>query len=89
MLFSFIDPEDSDDDFAFTKAASRENLKPLEELKRSMSLWGFTRLHNLLIRSRNEVPSKWQSKAFSITNAVITEFNTLIIPGAGYMRVCT
>ena len=47
MLFSFRDPEDSDDDFAFTKTASRENLeKTGEELKGSMSLRGLTRFHN-------------------------------------------
>ena len=47
MLFSFVDPEDSDDDFAFTKTASRENLeKPGEELKSSMSLRGLTRFHS-------------------------------------------
>ena len=47
MLFSFIDPEDSNDDFAFTKAASREDLeKTGEELKSSMSLRGLTQFHN-------------------------------------------
>ena len=47
MLFSFRDPEDSDDDFAFTKTASRENLeKTGQELKGSMSLQGLTRFHN-------------------------------------------
>ena len=47
MLFSSIDPEDSDDDFAFTKTTSRENLeKPSEELKCSMSLRGLTRFHS-------------------------------------------
>ena len=55
MLFSFIDPKDSDEDFEFTKTASRENLeKPVEELKSSMSLRGLTRFQNYLIRSRNK-----------------------------------
>ena len=39
MLFSFINPEDSNDDFAFTKTASRENLeKTGEQLKSGTSL---------------------------------------------------
>ena len=47
MLFSFIDPEDSDDDFAFTNTASRENLeKTGQQVKISTSLRGLTRFHN-------------------------------------------
>ena len=47
LLFSFIDPEDSNDDFAFTKIASRENLeKTGGQLKSSTSLQGLTRFHN-------------------------------------------
>ena len=39
MLFSFINPEDNNDDFAFTKTASRENLeKTGEQLKSGTSL---------------------------------------------------
>ena len=41
-----------------------------------MSLRGLTRFHNLLIRSQNEEPRKWQNKAFSIANTVVTKFNT-------------
>ena len=39
MLFSFINPEDNNDDFAFTKTASRKNLeKTGEQLKSGTSL---------------------------------------------------
>ena len=41
MLFSFIDPEDSDDDLPFTKKASREKYKKVgEELESGISLQG-------------------------------------------------
>ena len=49
MLFFFKDPENSDDDFAFTKKASRENLeKTGEELKSTISLQGFDAISQLV-----------------------------------------
>ena len=52
MLFFFTDPENSDDDFAFTKKASRENLeKTGEELKSSISLQGFDAISLLVNKS--------------------------------------
>ena len=49
MLFFFKDPENRDDDFAFTKKASRENLeKTGEELKSIISLQGFDAISQLV-----------------------------------------